>query len=106
MHYMITALVQEQDSTFSYYAISETFDESNNKVLTGTNVTSQASAINNSNIYDEFDQIVEESSTDMLIMVPVEADWYQTSSDKGLYFNKTIIQPIPSKIGSLYQMEV
>jgi hypothetical protein len=86
MHYMITAKVDNLDTTFSYYALSETLNELSNKVLTGTNVTSQASAINNSNILDEFGQIVEESSTDMLIMVPVEADWYQTSSNKSLYF--------------------
>lgn len=86
MHYMITAQVDNLDTTFSYYALSETLDELSSKVLTGTNVTSQASAINNSNILDEFGQIAEESSTDMLIMVPVEADWYQTSINKSLFF--------------------
>ncbi|MFA7673040.1 MAG: hypothetical protein WCY62_04215 [Clostridia bacterium] len=86
MHYMITAVVENQDNTTSYYAVSETLDNLGNKVLTGTNVTSQATTINNSNILDEFDNIIEESSTDILIMVPVESDWYQTSSEKNLNF--------------------
>lgn len=86
MHYMITAVVENQDNTTSYYAVSETLDDLSNKVLTGTNVTSQATTINNSNILDEYENIVEESSTDMLIMVPVESDWYQTNSDKNLNF--------------------
>jgi len=86
MNYMITARVDNPDSPTSFYALGETIDELNNKVICGTNVTSQAAAINNSNILDENDNIIEQHSTDMLIMVPVEVDWYQTSSDKGLYF--------------------
>nr|HPJ75206.1 hypothetical protein [Clostridia bacterium] len=86
MHYMITSVVNNLDSTVSYYSLSQGFDELSNKVLFGTNVTSQAEAINNSNILDEFGQVIEESSTDMLIMVPVESDWYQTSSEKSLNF--------------------
>lgn len=86
MNYMITARVDNPDSPTSFYALGETIDELNNKVICGTNVTSQAAAINNSNILDENNNIIEQHSTDMLIMVPVEVDWHQTSSDKGLYF--------------------
>ena len=86
MNYMITARVDTPGYLPSFYALGETIDELNNKVICGTNVTSQAAAINNSNILDENDNIIEQHSTDMLIMVPVEVDWYQTSSEKGLYF--------------------
>ncbi len=89
-HYMITALVEE-DNFDTYYALSADFDELNNKVIKGANVTSQAIAINNSNILDEFGNIIEISSTDMLIMVPKESDWYQASSEKELNFYSDLL---------------
>ncbi|OQB53587.1 MAG: hypothetical protein BWX97_00300 [Firmicutes bacterium ADurb.Bin146] len=105
MHYMITSVIENQDNTRSFYAISEVLDELSNKVITGTNVTSQAEAINNSNILDGLGNIIEESSTDMLVMVPVEADWYQTSTEKNLnfyqdYFSTNAVKDFLTATGS------
>ncbi|MGI6167679.1 MAG: hypothetical protein ACOYIA_06060, partial [Eubacteriales bacterium] len=86
IHYMITAVVENDNGTTSYYAISQILGEDGSSRLGGVNVTSQAETINNSKIYDDEGNVIEESSTDELRMVPVESDWMQISSEKGLRF--------------------
>lgn len=85
MHYMIAAKVETGGQT-QYYAISKVLDALGNKILSGINVTSQAVTINDSVLRNAGGDIIEEHSTDDLRMVPLESDWIQTSTDKGLRF--------------------
>lgn len=85
IHYMIAAKAESAGGD-QYYAIGEQIDENGQKRISGINVTAQAETINNSVIYDEHGNIIETHSTDTLRMVPIEADWVQTSTEKGLVF--------------------
>ncbi len=84
-HYMITVRTGgESDPLAQYYALSESVGDDGNLYLTGINVTSQAEAINNS--YVVLGEETQYHSTDAQIMVPLDSDWFQTSSTKALHF--------------------
>ena len=85
MHYMITAKVKDSTGTDQYYAISRFLDKNGNAIIRGINVTSQAETINSEYVIDANGNIIMHS-TDKERMIPVESDWYQTSTTRGLKF--------------------
>lgn len=89
-HYMITALKTDTLGNESYYALGISKGEEGNYAMYGINVTSQAVTINQSKIYDDEGNVIEEHSTDDLRMVPFDSDWYQMSEEKGLIFYHSI----------------